>query len=205
MSTEKGCMKHAFSFVFTAFFLVCCSSIEGVNANSMESERQKKFVKLFDYEVQNRAFALICLQTLSKNEDNPVKKGFWDAYLTLERLNQKKYDPFAKKYNITQEPKFMASFKASLLVMAYDWFPSYSLKTMHKATVRHVKKLEKMATLADEADKEFFSYVVSQERVQAKAIMRMINGMEQQAVELLADFVAKHNKTNRSENRSKRE
>jgi len=33
----------------------------------------------------------------------------------------------------------------------------------------------------------------------------MINGMEQQAVELLADFVAKHNKINRSENRPERE
>ena len=205
MSTEKGCMKHACVLIVAVFFLVCCQSIEGASANSMEIEKQEEFVKLFDYEVQNRALALISLQNLSKDEENPVKKEFWDAYLALECLNQKRYQPFANKYSITQEPKFMASLKASLLVKANDWFPSYIWETIHDAGSKYVEKLEEMATLADEDDKDFFSYVVSQERVQVEAIRLMINGKVQQAVELLSDFVAKQNKTNRSENRMKRE
>ena len=116
----------------------------------MKTERLEELVKLFDYEVQNRAFALISLQNLSENEKDSVKKEFWDAYLALERLNQKKYLPFTSKFHISQEPRFMASFKA------------------------------------------FFSYIVSQERVQLKAIMLMRNGKERQAIELLSNFVVKH-------------
>lgn len=196
MSIVKRRMKQAFALIVAGFFLVSCQPIEGASKNNMKSERQQEFHKLFDYEVQNRAFALISLQTLSKKEENPVTKEFWDAYVALERLNQKKYHPFANKYNITQEPKFMASFKASLIVMAYNWFPSYTWKTLHEATAQHVKNLEKMATLAGEDDQEFFAYVVSQERAQLEAIMLMINGKEQQAVELLTDFAGKHNITN---------
>lgn len=195
MSTKKGCMRHAFPLVATAFFLACCFPIEEVNANSMESKRHKEFLELFDYEVQNRAFALIALQTLAEKEDDPVRKGFWDAYLALERLNQEKYEPFTKSYGITQEPGFTTSLKASMLVFTYGWFPSYTLKTMHKATVQHVGKLEKMAALADEKDMTFFAYVVSQERIQAEAMLLMINGMEQKAAQLVADFVAKHDAT----------
>lgn len=185
-------MRHACALIIAVFSLVCCQPIEGANVKSMENDRREELVKLFDYEVQNRAFALISLQNLSENEEDPVKKEFWDAYLALEHLNQKKYHPYAKKYNLSQEPRFMASFKASLIVMAYNWFPSYTWKNLHEATDNHIKKLEEMAALADEENKDFFSYVVSQERAQLEAILLMINEKEPQAVELLCDFVAKH-------------
>lgn len=185
-------MKHVYALVVAVFFLVFCLSIEGANAKSMESEKQKAFVEIFDDEVQNRAFALVGLKALSKNEESPLKKEFWADYIALEHLNQKKYHPFADKYNITQEPGGMASLKASLLVMANGWFPSYTWKTLHKATVKHVTKLEGLVKLASEEDKAFVDYVVNQEKVQAEAIKLMINGREQLAVELLSEFVAEH-------------
>lgn len=202
MTTERF-MKHAASLVVTTFFLASCFFIESANATGMESKRQKEFVELFDYEIQNRAFARIALQRISENEENLVKKAFWDAYLALESLNQDKYAPFARKYELTQEPGFLTSFKASMLVFSYNWFPSYTLKTMHKATVKHVGKLEEMAALAGKEDKTFAAYVVSQEKIQAQAFLLMVNGKDQQAAKLIADFVAEHDSNGLSENRHK--
>ncbi len=181
--------KHIVTF-FSAIlaFSVCQSSGVGV-VNSIDLKKKEKFVKLFDYEIQNRAFALNTMQDYLEGKEESADSQFWRAYLALEHLSKQKYQPIVVKYNIDQEPRFFTRVKIFWGVIAMKWLPGISLKTIHSATVKYISKLQILQALAKPDEADFFEYVVIQEKVQAESMGLMISGKQQQAIELLGSFI----------------
>jgi len=159
------------------------------NESNTELERQSQFVKLLDYEIQNRAFALNTMQTFLAEKEGSSESQFWRAYLALEKLSRQKYQPVAATYKIDQEPRFFTRVKIFWGVRAMKWFPFISLKTIHSATVKYIAKLKVLQALAKPDEADFFVYVVMQEKVQAESMGLMVSGEQQQAIELLSKFV----------------
>ena len=59
--------------------------------------KEKKFMELFDMEVQNRAFALKACINANDNSSTEGDKIFFGAWLDFEQFLQKKYAPFRRK------------------------------------------------------------------------------------------------------------
>jgi hypothetical protein len=187
-------MKKIIKWVLAVVIIASCQVNVVADIQKMNAEKQEEFLALLEYEIQNRAFALMSLKAISKIETDPFKNEFWDLYLSLEVLNQKKYQPVATKYNLDQKPNCLAQLKYYLLLSANKWFSSYVMDVMHSAANKYVVKLKRMEKLASDDERLFFSYVVEQEKVQLDAIGLMREGRSKDAVNLLSDFVKFNNK-----------
>jgi len=161
-----------------------------MTGTSAMADDNKAFMKLFNYELQNRAFALMAMENSVVSRKGEADETFWQAYLALERLNQKKFAPYAEKYGTTMEATFYTKLRTSLGGFVGGLFPETAMKAMTKATIKYVAKLEELETLAPQEDKAFFRYVVLQEQAQADAMVLFTEQKIEQAAAVLAGFVA---------------
>ena len=155
-----------------------------------DAERQEAFLKLFDREVQNRAFALLSMTAISENVTEDGDKTFYNAWVTFEEFLQKQYKPYANKHGLSQEPRGTAKTQAFFGKLASDILPKRKFyKTMLNQTEDYLKKLKKLPEYATDEDLEFARFVVEQEEVQIQAIKHRIKGENQAAADVLANFV----------------
>ena len=155
-----------------------------------DAERQEAFLKLFDREVQNRAFALLSMTAISENVTEDGDKTFYNAWVTFEEFLQKQYKPYADKHGLSQEPRGTAKTQAFFGKLASDILPKKKFyKTMLSQTEDYLEKLKKLPEYATNEDLEFARFVVEQEEVQIQAIEHRIKGENQEAADLFADFI----------------
>lgn len=147
------------------------------------------FIELLDYEIQNRAFALDSIVTLVKGGEQSNSLLFFRAYLKLEQLNQQRFTPIAKKYQLDMAPRWWTRRRAQLVVWTAALLPETLFKTMHKATVKYVARLQELERLSPDHEKAFFRYVVAQEQAQASALGLLVAGKPEQATAILIEFV----------------
>ena len=155
-----------------------------------DAEHQEAFLKLFDREVQNRAFALLSMTAISENVTEDGDKTFYNAWVTFEEFLQKQYKPYANKHGLSQEPRGTAKTQAFFGKLASDILPKKKFyKTMLNQTKDYLEKLKKLPEYATNEDLEFARFVVEQEEVQIQVIEHRIKGENQEAADLFADFI----------------
>jgi hypothetical protein len=107
-------------------------------------------------------------------------------------LNQKKYQPVAESFGLSLEASLFTKIKIGFVSVFGDLFAESVINVFKKATIAYVTKLEKLEEIAGNKNKNFFRYVVLQEKLQAQALTLLGEDKYQQAVFILNDFVAKY-------------
>ena len=181
-------VKLIFSFI-SIISLAACQFSPISEETVMEPGFNKEFIKLLDYEIQNRAFALesmkVAVEYGEGEEDLPFKK----AYLALEQLNQKHFAPIAEKYRLEMAPRLWTRTRTQAGLWISALMPETALKVIHSATLKYVTKLQELERLSKQEDKTFFCYVVAQEEVQAAAVGLVLDGEIELATNMLNRFV----------------
>jgi hypothetical protein len=149
---------------------------------------QEIFDDIFQYELNNRAFAYISVLKLSERMINTEQADFWNAYSRLEKLSYSKYQPVSEKYGLAPQ-SYLVKAKAWITNIAFQLFPEKMLSIMTDATAKYVDKLRPLISLAKIEDKEFFEYVLAQEQTQAKALAHANNGNFELATKALIEFL----------------
>lgn len=151
------------------------------------------FLKHFNYEVQNRAFALLGCKGMLAKASKPEDIMWYEAWKAFEEFQQEKYAPMAQKYGLSQAPTFFAKMQSSIgNVVASFLSEKMMMSYMLKQTIKYVEQLEEMARLAPEEDKAFFNYVVEQERLQVDVLPLRIDGKNKESADLLLGFIDRH-------------
>ena len=181
-------VKLIFSFISIISLAACLSSPISEEV-AMKQGINKEFIKLLDYEIQNRAFALesmkVAVEYGEGEEDLPFKK----SYLALEQLNQKLFAPIAEKYQLDMAPRLWTRTRTQAGLWISALMPETALKVIHSATLKYVTKLQELERLSKQEDKTFFCYVVAQEEVQAAAVGLVLDGEIELATNMLNRFV----------------
>ena len=152
--------------------------------------KEKKFMELFDMELQNRAFALKACINASENSTAEGDKVFFGAWLEFEQFLQEKYAPFAEKYGLSQEPRTIAKIQAGLGEMALNILPdSLMRKEMRDQTIAYLEKLKELQKVAPPEDAAFFDFVVKQEKLQIDALQFWVDERYDEAAQLLRNFI----------------
>lgn len=152
--------------------------------------KEKKFMELFDMEVQNRAFALKGAINANDKASTEGDKIFFGAWVDLEEYLQKKYAPFAEKYALSQEPRSMAKIQAGLGEIALNILPDSVMREgMLKQTIKYLEKLKDLQRVAPKEDAAFFDFVVRQEELQIDALQFWIDENYEEAAKLLGNFM----------------
>jgi len=153
------------------------------------SDDNSRFMALFSYEVQNRAFALLSVSDAEATRKGEINGEFWAAYHRLEALNQQMYTAHANQYQIDMSPTSMTEIKNCLAGSIGNLFPETGISIMRDATIDYIEKLKELESLADPEDKAFFNYVVMQEEIQAQTLSLYIDKKYEEAVKVFDDFI----------------
>ncbi|BFM17919.1 hypothetical protein R50073_41020 [Maricurvus nonylphenolicus] len=165
---------------------------DDMNVAVANADVSQEFLDLFDYELQNRAFALNLMEAAVEKGEGDQALPFAKAYLALEKLNQRHFAPAAKAYNLDMKPRWWTRTRTSLAKLGTALMPETSLKTVHRVTVKYVEQLQRLEAISPARDKKFFGYVVAQEEAQAEAVGLVLVGNIDQAAMLLNNFVQQH-------------
>lgn len=158
-----------------------------------EDTNKKKFQELFEIELQNRAFALKSSKEIAKKAESEGDKRFYNTWVKFEEFLKRRYAPYAKKYNLTQEPGVVAKLQAGFGKLAAGLLPdSITFKTMLDETITYLETLKELEQLAPQEDSEFFAFVVEQEEMQIHALKLKVDGKNEEVSELMTDFIVKN-------------
>ncbi len=205
---SESCKLTSFVFACIALFLVVLINMnvsqanpvnerpvnEGaVNKGPLNKDSHEQFLQLFDYEIQNRAYALNTISGQLEIIEATELKRFYKAYLALEHLNQQLYAPIAKTYQLEMSPRWWTRTRTQLGIWLAAMRSDIStLKFYHKIASNYLEQLQTLENLAPEESREFFAYVLDQEQVQAESLGLVVEGQILAAAELLESFVASH-------------
>jgi len=188
----------SFAFAFFVLFLVVLvnmnvSQANPVNEGPVNKDSHEQFLQLFDYEIQNRAYALNTISGQLEMIETMELRRFYNAYLALEHLNQQLYSPIAKTYQLEMSPRWWTRTRTALGIwLAAIRSDISTLKFYHKIASNYLEQLQTLENLAPEESREFFAYVLAQEQVQAESLGLVVEGQILAAAELLDSFVASH-------------
>lgn len=183
--------------MFYKKLILIVTLIIAITGCSMTESKEKRFLELYEGEVQNRAFALMYTERSSTSWGDNDIEAFWRVYYDLEVINQHLYKPYADKYGLDMQPTFFTSLKTSSLRLMSNLFPEYMLSTIYTSTVEYFEGLKEMEKLAPEEDKDFFRYVVEQEAAQVEALRLVSLGEPKKATKVLAAYVNNKMATNK--------
>lgn len=173
------------SIIFALLGLLHSQSSDGAGTETVNTER---FIKLFRYELQNRAFAYGAIKHVVAKPDKVKNIGFWEAYFALENYNKTCFGPVAKSYHLSTEPGRLTQIRASMSAWLVRVSETYSIGIIHNATKKYVSQLEELKQLATD-DHDFFEYVVEQEKIQLEAMRLVLGGEPEEAEKLIHDFI----------------
>ena len=149
---------------------------------------EEMFKKVFQYEINNRAFAFKSILKLAEDSKGTEQEGFWQAYANMERLSQPKYEVMAEKYNLTVNTT-LVNLKSWSINIGMKLFPDKMMSTMTEATIKYVDKLAVLPELGRPEVKDFFNYVVEQEKTQADALILVQDKQYDKAADLINNFI----------------
>jgi len=156
-----------------------------------------KFLKLFEAEIQNRAFALYATKIMMKRVKQPDDVLWYSAWLEWEEFHKRNFAPVAEKYGLSQEAGFGAKVQARIGDMASRLISEAAvMKYVLKETEKYCDQLQELADMAPEEDKTFFDYVVDQERWQVDVLPHRIEGNSKQGADMLRVYMDKYNAEN---------
>lgn len=128
--------------------------------------RSQQFLNGINYELQNRAFALIAIARIANRVQGTQEYIFWSAYESLERFNTPHYFAYAEKLGLDATPSFLTKAKASLISSTPSFLLDELLKLVYAKTKVYLEDLKQVHAQGTEADREFLDYMLAQEQVQ---------------------------------------
>lgn len=151
------------------------------------------FHKLFDMEIQNRAFAHESVEALGTRAATEVDKMVFADWLAIEVFLQRAHAPTVQKHGLSQKIRWQARVQSRLARIASAVLPDRMFaKVALDGTERHLEKMRDLYKVAPDEDKTFFDFVVRQEQVQVDALKLRVEGKKREAAQLLADFTSSH-------------
>ena len=155
---------------------------------------KSQFIKLFNAEIQNRAFAMYATRIMLKRVSKPDDVLWYSTWLEWEEFHKRNFAPVAEKYGLSQEPSFAAKAQARIGDIAERFLSEKAVMNyMLKETAKYCNQLQELADIAPEEDKAFFHYVVEQERLQVDVLPFRIDGDSKQGAEMLRTYMDNYN------------
>ena len=164
-----------------AMSLFSCTSVNGKDSSD--------FIELFKHELQNRALAVVAVANAAEDRKGKPDGEFWHLYSQLEQINQKKFIPYAEKYQLAYTMNMSTKIKLTLSELYGSIYPKHHLSLLVEATAKYVDKLKELKKLSPADDKEFFRYVVLQEKAQAESL-KLLEADTGLAIEKMRAFIA---------------
>ena len=131
---------------------------------------------------------------MMKRVKKPDDVLWYSTWLDWEEFHKRNFAPFAEKYGFSQEPSFSARLQARIGDIAARLISEKSvMKYMLKETAKYCDQLQELADIAPEEDKDFFNYVVDQERWQVEVLPYRIEGNSKQGADMLRAYMDKYN------------
>lgn len=181
---ENKCMSTHGNQIITLFV----SLILSIPAMANTTAQEKIFKEIFQYEINNRAFARKSIPQIAEMMKDTEQEVFWRAFSRLEDLSRPGYEKMAEKHGLAVNT-LLVNLKTWSINMAMRVFPGKMMSTMADATEEYLEKLKKLPGLAKPEDREFFDYVVAQEETQLRGIQLLLQGKYAEAAEVINDFV----------------
>ena len=136
--------------------------------NAAESEDQSLYLKLLNYEYDNRTFAYLGMKKAAHVLKDEPAGVFYQAYYDLEVVNQQIYKRSAVALNFDYKASWFTKFRGHAGGFAAH-FITFSPESLIKIIVPYIPKLEQLRDLADPRYQSFFAYIVAQEKAQLEA------------------------------------
>lgn len=150
------------------------------------------FIKGFQYELANRAFALQVMQRLAQSPKGYEHYPLWSAYLLLEQFNEPRYQMAAKSWKLDYSPGWWVAFKAWAVVsLVPQTLHSTMLAFIHAETVAYVDKLKVLQGEGPYEAQPFLSYMVAQEELQVEMMELAMSGRYSEIESLVSEFIAR--------------
>ena len=154
----------------------------------------KTYQELLDYEYDNRAVAYASLEDLAAKWAGTPRGDFCQAYYELEILNKRLYAEQAAAVGSAGYPTgFSVNFRVALAGLAMRLFVRNKTASFFaKIIIPYIPQLEQLRDQAKPEHREFFEYVVAQEKTQLDASTAAKEGDWAAGAKVLRDFVARH-------------
>ncbi|MFF7065637.1 hypothetical protein [Pseudomonas sp. NPDC008258] len=174
----------------TTLLLLSLASTPALAAPDMtQSTDNRVFCETLQKELTNRATARQAIEAITAQSLDPGARLFWESYARLEALNLRWYTSVAAELEL--EPGSLSAWlKGRSAALYYRIAPEHMLKTMAKATSSYYQELEAKTAKVAADHRDFYQYVLDQERAQVEAFALAAAGNYRSASEHLNAFVA---------------
>ena len=144
--------------------------------------------EIFQYEINNRAFARKTIPYIAEMMKGSEEEGFWIAFSRLEKLSEPLYADMANKHGL-EINTLKVNIKTWTLNFAMRIAPGKAMKLRSDATLKYVEKLKLLPGLSNPDERAFFEYVLAQEQIQLKGVQLRNQGKYDDAADVINSFV----------------
>ncbi|MFF0384179.1 hypothetical protein [Streptomyces sp. NPDC004286] len=155
----------------------------------------EEFTKAFDYELQNRAFALLSMSGIARRLKGDPRNAFWDGYVKLEHFNAPRYAEAARRWGFGDQPTQWTKIRGALIGATPKFMLQSLLKFAYPKTVEYLEDLRRMRGVGPDDGKEFLDYVVEQEILQIEMMQLALNERYASITRNLESFFRKYRDT----------
>ncbi|WP_435220542.1 hypothetical protein [Streptomyces sp. Tue6028] len=135
----------------------------------------EEFTKAFDYELQNRAFAMLSMSGIARRLKGDPQNAFWSGYVKLEQFNAPRYAEAARRWGLDDQPTQWTKIRGKAIGATPKFMLRSLLKFAYPKTVEYLEDLRRMRGVGPDDGKAFLEYVVEQEILQIEMMQLAMN------------------------------
>ncbi|WP_432062398.1 hypothetical protein [Streptomyces sp. S1] len=151
-----------------------------------------QFTEGFDYELQNRRFALISMSGIARRLHGDPRISFWGGYSDLERFNVPRYEEAARRWGRSAKPTAWTRVRGALIGATPRFMLRPLLAFAYPKTVKYLEDLRRVRGTGPEDGKAFLDYMVDQEVVQIEMMRLALDDRFSEIAPKLEDFFSKY-------------
>ncbi|MER8041213.1 hypothetical protein ACWEP8_27050 [Streptomyces hydrogenans] len=152
----------------------------------------KEFTKGFDYELQNRQFALISMSGVARRLDGDPRSSFWGGYSRLERFNVPRYEQAALRWGMDAKPTAWTRARGTLIGATPTFMLHSLLEFAYPRTVKYLEDLRRVRGTGPDDGLAFLDYMVDQEVVQIEMMQLALKGRFSEITPRLEEFFGRY-------------
>ncbi|MGW5780639.1 hypothetical protein [Streptomyces sp. NPDC003863] len=151
-----------------------------------------EFREGFDYELQNRQFALISMSGVARRLHGDPQLSFWGGYSELERFNVPRYEQAAHRWGMNAKPTGWTKTRGTLIGATPKFMLRPLLKFAYPKTVKYLEDLRRVRGTGPKDGKAFLDYMVDQEVIQIEMMQLALSGRFSDIAPKLEEFFRKY-------------
>lgn len=152
----------------------------------------KEFIKGFNHELANRAFALITVGRMTERMHGSEWQVFWKAYWDLEVLNAHRYAVAALGWGLDPTPGVLTRLKAWLVSSVPRPLMVTLVKYVYRKTIAYADWLRALRKSGPPEAKAFLDFMVEQEDFQLEMMRLALAGRHSKIRVCAEEFFLKH-------------